>query len=160
MLSHFSHVQHFVTLWTAACHAPLSMRFSRQEYWDGMPCPSPGDLTDPGIEPTYPLAPALQADSLPVGHQGTPTKYLPAYKLYPMGQNCTVNTQIFLIKQSDNEFYKRHQLRKREVSQTVKQQERVRQLCELQQQDHCRQENKRLRVGSEITVFEEYGKKG
>ena len=72
----------FVTPWTAACHAPLSMRFSRQEYWGGMPCPSSGDLTDPGIEPTYPLAPALQADSLPVGHQGTPTKYLPPHINY------------------------------------------------------------------------------
>ena len=41
--------------------APLSMKFSRQEYWSGLPCPSPGDLPDPGIEP---WSPALQADSL------------------------------------------------------------------------------------------------
>ena len=50
------------TPWTVACQAPLSMRFSRQEYWSGLPFPSPGDLPDPGIEPG---APALQADSLP-----------------------------------------------------------------------------------------------
>ena len=50
------------TPWTVACQAPLSMGFSRQEYWSGLPCPSPGDLPDPGIEPG---APALQADSLP-----------------------------------------------------------------------------------------------
>ena len=47
--------------WTVACQAPLSMRFSRQEYWDGLPFPSPGDLPDPIIEPG---SPALQADSL------------------------------------------------------------------------------------------------
>ena len=42
------------------------MGFSRQEYWSGLPCPSPGDLPDPGIEPVSPVAPALQADSLPL----------------------------------------------------------------------------------------------
>ena len=41
----------FVTAWTAACQAPLSMGFSRQEYWSGSPFPSPGDLSDPGIKP-------------------------------------------------------------------------------------------------------------
>ena len=51
-----------VTLWTVACQAPLSMGFSRQEYWSGLPFPSPEDLPDSGIEPRYP---ALQADSLP-----------------------------------------------------------------------------------------------
>ena len=60
VLSHFSHV--FVTLWIVACQAPLSMGFYRQEYWSGLPCPSPGDLPDPGIEPRFP---ALQTDSLP-----------------------------------------------------------------------------------------------
>ena len=51
MLSCFSHVWLFVTLWTVARKAPLSMGFSRQEYWSGLPCPPPGDLPDPGIEP-------------------------------------------------------------------------------------------------------------
>ena len=51
----------FVTPWTVACQSPLSMGFSRQEYWSGLPCPSPGDLPDPGIEPR---CPALEADSL------------------------------------------------------------------------------------------------
>ena len=45
-----SHVQLFVIPWTIACQAPLSMEFSRQEYWSGLPLPSPGDLPDPGIE--------------------------------------------------------------------------------------------------------------
>ena len=44
----------FVTLWTAAHQAPLSMGFSRQEYWAGLPFPSPGDFPDPGIEPRSP----------------------------------------------------------------------------------------------------------
>ena len=46
-----SHVQRSATPWTLACYAPLSMGFSWQEYWAGLPCPSPGDLPDPGIEP-------------------------------------------------------------------------------------------------------------
>ena len=49
------------TPWTIACQAPLSMEFSRQEYWSGLPYPSPGDLLDSGIEPG---SPALHADSL------------------------------------------------------------------------------------------------
>ena len=49
------------TAWTVACQAPLSMGFSRQEYWSGLPFPSPGDFPNPGIEP---WSPALQADSL------------------------------------------------------------------------------------------------
>ena len=51
MLSHLSHVQLFVTLWTVVHQAPLSMGFSRQEHWSGLPCPSPEDLPDAGIKP-------------------------------------------------------------------------------------------------------------
>ena len=56
-----SRVQLFATPWTVAYQAPLSMGFSRQEYWSGLPFPSPGDLPDPGIEPG---SPALEADAL------------------------------------------------------------------------------------------------
>ena len=56
-----SHVGLFSTPWTVACQAPPSMGFSRQEYWNGLPCPSPGDFLDPRIEPG---SPTLQADSL------------------------------------------------------------------------------------------------
>ena len=49
-----SHVQHFGTLWIVARQAPLSMEFSRQEYWSGLSFPSPGDLPDPGIKPASP----------------------------------------------------------------------------------------------------------
>ena len=56
-----SHVRLLVTLWTVAYQASLSVGFSRQEYWSGLPFPSPGDLPDPGIEPG---SPTLQADAL------------------------------------------------------------------------------------------------
>ena len=59
MLSCFSRVQLFATPWTVARQAPLFMGFSRQEYWGGLPCPPPGDLLDPGIEPTALMSPAL-----------------------------------------------------------------------------------------------------
>ena len=54
-----SHVPLFATPWTIAHQAPLSMEFSRQEYFSGLPCPSPEDLPNPGIEPTSLMSPAL-----------------------------------------------------------------------------------------------------
>ena len=54
-----SRVQLFETLWTVARQAPLSMGFSRQEYWGGLPCPPPVELPDPGIEPMSLMSPAL-----------------------------------------------------------------------------------------------------
>ena len=70
-----SHVPVFTTLWTVAHQAPLSVGFPRQEYWSGLPFPSPGDLPDPGIEPS---SPELQVDSLPLS-QGKAHKLI-AYK--------------------------------------------------------------------------------
>ena len=61
--------QSWPTPWTAAHQTPLSMRFSRQGYWSGLPFPSPGDFPNPGIEPGSPV---LQADSLPTELQGKP----------------------------------------------------------------------------------------
>ena len=69
MLSCFSRVQLFVILWIGDHQAPLPMEFSRQEYWSGLPCPPPGDLPNPGMEPRYP---ALQADSLSSEPPGKP----------------------------------------------------------------------------------------
>ena len=63
-------VQLFAIPWTVAYQAPLSMEFSRQEYWSALPLPSPGDLPDPGIEPG---SPALKAVSLPSEPQGKPS---------------------------------------------------------------------------------------
>ena len=51
-----------VTPWTIARRASLSVGFSRQEYWSGLPCPPPGEPPDPGIKPTPLMSPALQAD--------------------------------------------------------------------------------------------------
>ena len=62
--------QTLATPWTVAHKVPLSMGFSRQDYWSGLPFPSPGDLPDPGIEP---MTPALQADSLPTELGGKPS---------------------------------------------------------------------------------------
>ena len=58
-----------VTPWTVACQVPLSMGFSGQEFWTGLPFPSPGDLPDPGIEPASPV---LQKHSLPTEPPGKP----------------------------------------------------------------------------------------
>ena len=59
VLSRFSHVQLFATPWTVAHQAPQSMGLSRQEYWSGLPLPSPGHLPDPGTEPMSLTSPAL-----------------------------------------------------------------------------------------------------
>ena len=70
VLSCYSCVWLFATPWTVARQAPLSMGFFRQEYWSGLP--PPGDLPHPEIELESLAAPALQADSLPLSHQGSP----------------------------------------------------------------------------------------
>ena len=67
-----SRVQLFVIPWTAAHQAPLSMGFSRQEYWSGLPFPSPEDLSDPGIKPR---SLALQADALTSEPPGRPRDF-------------------------------------------------------------------------------------
>ena len=59
VLSHFGHVQLYAAPWTVAHQAPLSREFSTQEYWSGLPCPSSGNLPDPGTEPTSLMPPAL-----------------------------------------------------------------------------------------------------
>ena len=73
----FSVVSDSAIPWTIACQAPLSMEFSRQEYWSGLPFPTPGDLPDPGIKPR---SLALQADSLPLEPSG---KYIYS-KFFPI----------------------------------------------------------------------------
>ena len=71
MVSLLRCVQLLATPWTIALQAPVSMGFSRQEYWSKLPCPPPVDLTNSGIEPR---SPALQVDSLPAEPQGKPRK--------------------------------------------------------------------------------------
>ena len=61
-----------MTPWTVAYQVPLSIEFSRQEYSSGLPCPPPGALPGPGIEPMSPVSLALEADSLPSEPTGKP----------------------------------------------------------------------------------------
>ena len=68
-----SHVWLFVTLWTVAHQASLSMGFSRQEHWSGLPCPPPGGLPNPGIEPTSLMSPPLAGVFLTTSVPGKPT---------------------------------------------------------------------------------------
>ena len=77
-----SHVRLSAIPWTVACQVPLSMGFPRQEYWSGLPFPSPGDVPNPGTEPASPV---LQADSLLLTHQGSPRS---------PGQACFVHAGI------------------------------------------------------------------
>ena len=63
VLSCFSHAQLFATVWTVAHQAPLCMGFSRQEHWSGLPCPAPGQLLNPGIEPRPLPSPTLASGS-------------------------------------------------------------------------------------------------
>ena len=76
MLNRFHGVWLFATPWTVACQDALSVGFSRQEHWSGLPFPSPGDLPNPGIEPR---SPALQADALTSEPPGKPERKNKAY---------------------------------------------------------------------------------
>ena len=69
-----SSVQFFAIPWFTALQAPLSLGFSRQEYWSGLPCPPPGYLPEPGVKPTSPESPGLPGISLPLRHRGRPMK--------------------------------------------------------------------------------------
>ena len=82
-----------MTPWTVAHQAPLSMGFSRQEYWSGVPCPSPGDLPNPGTEPR---SPTLQVDSSPFEPPGKPMDVIFPLK-FKVGQQTGVYS--FLLEQ-------------------------------------------------------------
>ena len=80
--------------WTVACQASLSMEFSRQEYGNGLPFPSPGDLPNPGMEPG---SPALQADALSSEPPGNPTKHL---RNIPGEKQCCQKTMHSVMSDS------------------------------------------------------------
>ena len=95
-----SHVQLFASPCTVARQSPLSMEFPQQEYWSGLPLPSPGDIPDPGIKSVSPVSPALAGGSLPLCHlrsqrvcvlNGFPAPLLPAISLSKekLGSSCT-----------------------------------------------------------------------
>ena len=71
-----------MTLWTVALQAPLSVGFPRQQYWSGLPFPSPGHLLNPGIKPA---SPALQVNSFLLSHQGSPCYMVRETQLYTTG---------------------------------------------------------------------------
>ena len=74
-----SRVQPFASPWTVACRVFLAMWFSWQEYWLGFPFPPPGDLPNPGIEPTSPVIPALTGGYFPLSHLGSNICKAPIY---------------------------------------------------------------------------------
>ena len=78
------------TPWTVACQAPLSMGFSRQENWNGLPFPSPGDLPHSGIKPVFPASPAMQAHSFTTG---------------PLGKSILIGLFIFLCSSCNSYLY-------------------------------------------------------
>ena len=96
MLSHFSHPSRLCgTRWTVACQAPLSLGFSRQEYWSGLPCLPPGNVPDPGIEPVSLCLRHWQADSLLLAPPGKPS-----YSPYLLINNSLLgnNVPLFLCQ--------------------------------------------------------------
>ena len=86
-----SRVRLFATLWTVAHQALPSMGFSSQEYWSGLPFPSPGDIPDPGIEPG---SPALQADALTSEPPGISNKYTYIPSLLSLPPTSTPNPSL------------------------------------------------------------------
>ena len=96
-----SHVRLFATPWAVAYQAPQSMEFSRQQYWSGLPFPSPGDLPSPGIEPE---SPAVQADALPSEPPGKPL--LPGDQSERKGQSSLVHKSV--TSSADRAFVKKH----------------------------------------------------
>ena len=79
MLSRFSCVQLFSTPWSVACQIPLSMGFSRQEHWSGLPCPPLGDLPDPGTELVSLLSPTLAGGFFTTEPPGKPSVAMRVY---------------------------------------------------------------------------------
>ena len=85
----------FETLWTVAHQVPLSMGFSRQEYWSGLPFPPPGDTPESGIEPMTLVSPTLQVGSLPLSHWGNSASVFPMnnQSWFPLGLTGLISLQ-------------------------------------------------------------------
>ena len=97
-----SHVQLFATLWTVACQAPLSMGFSRQEYWSGLPFPPPGDLPDLTLEPMSPASSALQLNFFPTEAMRKPILSLSLNNLCRLSLDLARNKLDCSVKLSEN----------------------------------------------------------
>ena len=112
MLNRFSCVWLFARLWTVAQQTPLSMGFSKQEYWSGLPCPSPGDPPNPGTEPESLTCPALASRSLPLappGKQKEPRKRRQMAQkeaTMPASRDIIQETHLVLHGAAESERYK------------------------------------------------------
>ena len=105
--------------WTVAYQAPPSMGFSRQEYWSGLPFPSPGDLPNPGIEPG---SPALETDALPSEPPGKPTENLKDTTRKPaelINEICKVAGYKINIKKSLVFLYTSNEKSERKIKETI-----------------------------------------
>ena len=100
MLSRFSRVRLFAAQWTVACQAPLSMRFSRWEYWNGSPFSAAGYLPNPGIKSLFPASSGLQADSLPLSHKGSPANS--GFNQMLLQKNQIDLISVFVIQRNKN----------------------------------------------------------
>ena len=90
-----SNVSDFVTLWTVARQAPLSMGFSKQECWSGLPCPPPGDLPDPGIKPASLMSPALEGGFFTTGVTWEASLYLLNHRLNHLSPQVCTSTPVY-----------------------------------------------------------------
>ena len=93
-----SHVWLFATPWTVACQAPLSMGFSKQDYWGGLPCPPPGDLPDPGIELRSPASQAGSSPSEPPETPGPQSREGVGKKSLPISPTSCGKTRSQLVR--------------------------------------------------------------
>ena len=93
VLNCFSRTQLFVTLWAVACQAPLSMGFSRQEYWSGLLCPPPGNLPDLGTGPLSLTFPALAVEFFTTSATGEP----PWVTIYSIQYLCRSSSRLYLV---------------------------------------------------------------
>ena len=98
MLSHVSHVQLFAALQIVAHQSPLSIGFSRQEYWSGLPCPSPGHLAEPGIKPESPAFQAVFLSSEPPGSPQETFVYSQVWRIQVQDQGISMFlfSEVFL----------------------------------------------------------------
>ena len=110
VLSHFIHVRLCATLWAVACQGPLSMGFSRKEYWSGLPCPPPRDLSNLGLNPNLLYLLHWQAGSLPVAPPGKPWG-IPVHMFWRalliiflslLGMSASTISRIKMKSQKDN----------------------------------------------------------
>ena len=97
-----SRVRLFATPWTVAHQALPSMGFSRQEYWSGLPFPSPGDLPDPGIKPR---SPTLQADALTSEPPGNAAEKARAYHSQCFGHQGMKLALMFILREASSYSY-------------------------------------------------------